>query len=172
MSTKKSLNLEMEGKPMKNIIKHLAKLLLLAPFVLAPVTTRAQGAPFCSDTVGSSLSVPAPSPAVGYVIFPNACMYDGDDRTDFVFQPDGNLVVYDFGSGRALWSSRTNGKGGTTLEFQNDGNLVIYHYPTPIWSTQTWGHPFSTLVVQYDGNVVMYDDSSGKPLWATMTNRF
>ena len=85
------------------------------------------------------------------------------------FQEDGNLVVYN-GSGKAVWASNTEGKGGRILAMQSDGNLVIYTASyKPVWSSKTHGNYGSVLVVQDDGNVVIYD-ASDKPIWNTKTN--
>lgn len=59
-----------------------------------------------------------------------------------VFQPDGNLVMYNKSTGAPLWSSRTFadcGKSECVAKFQNDGNFVIYRFGVPIWSTGTKG---------------------------------
>jgi hypothetical protein len=39
-------------------------------------------------------------------------------------QSDGNAVVY--GSGRALWFTRSSGNPGARMVMQGDGNLVVY----------------------------------------------
>ncbi|MEV6596068.1 hypothetical protein AB0M36_04290 [Actinoplanes sp. NPDC051346] len=55
-------------------------------------------------------------------------------------QHDGNLVLYDQAD-NVLWSSRTKGKGDSTLWMQEDGNLVLYaHQPLPVkptWASNT-----------------------------------
>jgi surface antigen len=54
-----------------------------------------------------------------------------------VLQTDGNLVVYS-ATGRALWSSRSAGTGGSRLTMQTDGNLVVYRAAYPAtWSWRT-----------------------------------
>ncbi len=50
---------------------------------------------------------------------------DNVNAERFIFQGDGNIVVYDKAS-KAVWSPNVNGKGGHRLILQNDGNLVIY----------------------------------------------
>ena len=47
------------------------------------------------------------------------------DESQFVFQSDGNLVLYTE-SGRAVWQSRTYGRGAAKLALQSDGNIVVY----------------------------------------------
>lgn len=89
----------------------------------------------------------------------------------FVMQSDCNLVLYQ--GNKALWSSKTNGKGaGCELIMQPDGNLVIYKnhngiVANAVWNTHTNGKPGAHLVVQNDGNVVLYQGT--KALWATNT---
>jgi hypothetical protein len=50
-------------------------------------------------------------------------------------QDDGNFVVYR-GDGRAIWSTRTDGRRGAHLAVQDDGNLVVYA-PHAVWSSHT-----------------------------------
>ncbi|GEM_PF-593588 len=84
----------------------------------------------------------------------------------FVFQTDGNLVLYNQG-GRAIWDSRTNGRGHR-FAVQSDGNLVVYaSNGKASWSSKTHGKRDTSLRVQNDGNVVLY--SNGKPVWRTGT---
>nr|XP_010935559.2 mannose-specific lectin-like [Elaeis guineensis] len=84
----------------------------------------------------------------------------------FIMQGDCNLVLYVNGN-RALWSSRTNGKGSSCrATLQDNGNLVIFSGSDVVWtSDSTLGPNTYRLVVQGDGNVVIY----GAPLWATNT---
>jgi hypothetical protein len=91
-------------------------------------------------------------------------------RYTFVYQGDGNLVLYD--NGIALWASNTAGQPVGVCIMQGDGNLVIYA-PTgaqPIWDSGTWQHPGGSLVMQDDGNVVIYRPD-GTAVWATNTWR-
>lgn len=88
----------------------------------------------------------------------------------FVLRGDGNLVLY---SGKkAIWSSKTGGKGKYPfkLKMQRDGNLVVYGMGKAIWSSKTnkKGRGPYRLVMQSDRNVVLYD-SLGKALWSTST---
>ncbi|MCO5984887.1 hypothetical protein NE235_02060 [Actinoallomurus spadix] len=54
-----------------------------------------------------------------------------------VFQPDGNLVVYDR-DGNPVWASGTDGNPGARLVLQADKNLVIYAADGgPLWATGT-----------------------------------
>ena len=103
----------------------------------------------------------------GEVLNPNQSITSTNGRYKFIYQSDGNLVLYD--GGTPLWASATVGPVGLCI-MQDDGNLVIYGRDNePIWSSDTWYYPGSRLVVQDDGNVVIYrpDDT---PVWATHTS--
>ena len=105
-------------------------------------------------------------------------------RFQFIFQLDGNVVLYDlWDRHRALWASNTVNRRGfvdthaDNLVMQGDGNLVLYgHYIYPasdIWAnpryrnrqfafwasgSSSYGQPHAdpSLLVQDDGNVVIY----------------
>ena len=90
-------------------------------------------------------------------------------------QTDGNLVIYKHPEGKAVWSSKTYGKGAApyNLSMQNDGNLVLYDGRRfVIWASNTMGKgemPYR-LIMQDNGNLVMKD---GKNLmfWASSTRQ-
>lgn len=88
-----------------------------------------------------------------------------DGRSTFVMQTDGNAVVYDY-TGRATWSSRTQGVGDR-LDMQTDGNVVVSAADgRPVWATGTDGEPGADLEMQDDGNLVVYR-ADGSPAWAS-----
>jgi hypothetical protein len=107
----------------------------------------------------------------GDVLFPNDRVDSVDARYHFVYQGDGNLVLYDE-TWQPLWASHTENSVPGALVMQGDGNLVIYDgNGVAIWASRTsFRHPGAFLVVQTDGNVVIYD-VDGTPLWATDTWR-
>ncbi len=85
----------------------------------------------------------------------------------FIFQPDGNLVLYN-SSLKAVWASNTNNKNSRIFSVQKDGNVCIYDdNGTCIWHTNT-ANEGRFLSIQTDGNVVVYT-KEGKPIWATNT---
>jgi hypothetical protein len=97
----------------------------------------------------------------------------GDSRTSengrytFIFQDDGNLVLYS--RNRPLWASNTDGQPAAICTMQYDGNLVIYDRDNhSLWHSGTWGNDGSRLIVQDDGNVVIYRPD-GAAIWATNT---
>jgi outer membrane lipoprotein-sorting protein len=103
----------------------------------------------------------------GEVLNPGQSIKSASGRYTFVYQTDGNLVLYD--DGTPLWASATDGRPVGRCIMQSDGNLVIYGPGgQPFWSSNTWQHPGSRLVVQDDGNVVIYRPD-GTPVWATNT---
>jgi hypothetical protein len=95
----------------------------------------------------------------------------GDGRFHFIYQDDGNLVLYDEGWS-PIWASHTEGSAPGSVVMQYDGNFVMYDaYGVPVWaSDRSFNHPGAYLIVQSDGNVVIYD-VDGTPLWATDTWR-
>lgn len=104
------------------------------------------------------------------VLGPNQSITSLNGRYFFVYQTDGNLVLYKRypnGSQKALWASGTNGKGGNRCIMQADGNLVIYNPANkPLWSSNTFHDAGSSLVMQDDGNAVIYNPAH-KAIWAS-----
>jgi len=87
----------------------------------------------------------------------------------FIFQKDGNLVVYN-PKDKAVWSSNTHKNGAEFLAMQSDGNLVIYNkHSQPIWASNTHGNRGAVLAIQDDGNVVIYN-ANEKAIWSTGTH--
>src|SRR5260370_558806 len=101
-------------------------------------------------TVGRAAKADQMQP--GQVLNPGQGITSADGRFNFVYQNDGNLVLYR--SGAPLWASSTNGRGVGVCIMQTDGNLVLY---TPgghaLWASGTSGSPGSHLIAQNDGNV-------------------
>jgi hypothetical protein len=88
-------------------------------------------------------------------------------------QGDGNLVLYDLGTGAPIWASGTNGKGGVRADMQPDGNFVVYNAQhQPLWASGTDRHPGAFLAMQDDGNAVVYPSLGLQSLWASGTNGF
>jgi len=103
----------------------------------------------------------------GEVLNPSQAITSASGRYRFVYQNDGNLVLYD--GNTPLWASGTDGRPVGVCSMQSDGNLVIYgRGGQPIWSSDTWQHPGSRLLAQDDGNVVIYRPDS-TPVWASNT---
>lgn len=87
-------------------------------------------------------------------------------RLDFMYQHDGNLVLYR-SDGVPVWASHTAGTSPGQTVMQGDGNLVIYDGSSrPIWHSGTHGQNGASLRVQDDGKVVIYG-VGGAPLWSS-----
>jgi hypothetical protein len=105
----------------------------------------------------------------GEVLNPEQSISSANGRYTFVYQGDGNLVLYRIRDWMPLWASNTAGSLPRVCIMQTDGNLVIYESNAyPIWDSGTWQYPSSRLIVQDDGNVVIYNPSN-QPVWATNT---
>lgn len=105
----------------------------------------------------------------GEVLNPNQSISSANGQYTFVYQGDGNLVLYRNRDNQPLWNSNTWGRTDGVCIMQGDGNFVIYDRDVnPIWSSDTWQHPGSRLVVQNDGNVVIYRPD-GTAAWTTNT---
>lgn len=142
----------------------------LAMAVLSSVAVGANAAP--ADVVTTSTSEATVVAMTDYCYYADGQSFNvtsPDGRTRFVFQSDGNLVVYVDGAWK--WASWTQGRGAWFC-IQGDGNLVVYSASwEPLWNSGTNGHPGSWLVIQNDGNVVLYKDASFTGYWWT-TNTY
>jgi hypothetical protein len=67
---------------------------------------------------------------------------DGSNARSWIFQDDGNLVVYadENAQGEPVWASGSQNRGGVSLVCQDDGNLVIYSSDpgVAVWSSNTY----------------------------------
>jgi len=79
-------------------------------------------------------------------------------------QTDGNLVEY--GGGRPIWSTDTQGNSGDRAVMQDDGNLVVYSSSgAALWSSGTGGHSGTFTLVLEDTAGLVIDGPSGT-LWS------
>lgn len=85
----------------------------------------------------------------------------------FVFQEDGNLVLYS-PSNLALWATGTYNTTANILAIQKDGNVVLYDGKKPVWASDTCCRSGAFLAIQEDGNIVVYENN-GNPIFATNT---
>jgi hypothetical protein len=98
----------------------------------------------CLDTLSSNK----------YLVSP-----DGQNR--LYMQGDGNLVLRNVSTQKALWASGTDGKGAVKLVLQTDGNLVLYTSSgQPVWATNTVGKGSNALRVNDNGSLVLYAGST------------
>jgi hypothetical protein len=60
----------------------------------------------------------------------NQSIRSGNNAYYAIMQNDGNFVVYkNDGSGKAIWSTGTNGSAAVKAIMQNDGNFVLLTCP-------------------------------------------
>lgn len=95
-------------------------------------------------------------------------LYSSSGKYKLGQQSDGNLVLYNRSTGKAIWATNKMTAGSWT-QMQSDGNFVQYRPgPVAVWASNTVGKGGNRVVVQNDGNVVMYT-SAGTAVWATNT---
>lgn len=101
---------------------------------------------------------------------PGQELLSNNGLSKFVFQGDGNLVLYVQRGGDwiAHWASNTDGQTADRLIMQGDGNLVIYNANTPVWASDTPINQAASLTIQDDENVVIYTQE-GRAIWSTDT---
>ena len=87
------------------------------------------------------------------------------------FQNDGNLVLTNLVSGRAVWASGTVNARPGQLVMQSDGNLVITNDGIALWSSRSAGNSGAFVALQGDGNVVIYNTRGSSP-WSSGTVGF
>lgn len=105
----------------------------------------------------------------GEVLVPEGSITSPNGEYRFVYQADGNLVLYRVSDGKPLWASDTVGALMGVCIMQDDGNLVIYGPgPRAVWDTGSSSNEGSSLYVQNDGNVVIYRPDETL-VWATNT---
>jgi hypothetical protein len=84
-------------------------------------------------------------------------------------QGDGNLVIYNKGTGASIWASNTATPNPGKCVIQGDGNLVLYTAAgAAYWASNSDGKgaaPFK-LVLQ-DSGVANIVDGTGANIWAS-----
>lgn len=101
----------------------------------------------------------------GEVLRPGGALWSANGRYTFVYQHDGNVVLY--GPPGALWDSATAGSAPGVLIMQTDGDLVLYNRDGHPFDTGTWGHPGASLQLRDDARVVLVVD--GTEIFSTPT---
>lgn len=83
---------------------------------------------------------------------------------------DGNFVLYQYSTRKALWSTATNNQCVEKICMRWDGNLIVINCDRDvIWRSRTYGNAGAYLKAQNDGNLVIYS-KSGVALWSSQTN--
>lgn len=105
-------------------------------------------------------------------LFKNQYVDSCSGSARLIFQSDGNLVLYNRNTGRALWHTRTGGRPEAhVVQMQGDGNFVLYdNRYRPMWNSSTARRPGAFLRVQDDNNMVIYNDVGETALWQTRTS--
>lgn len=109
----------------------------------------------------------------GQCLKPNESISSPDRCYDFVYQEDGNAVIYkrDKPKGeKAIWSSNTHQKPAWRTYMQDDGNFVVYaEEGKPVWASNVYGEgeKFAdcSLVMQDDGRLVVYNRNN-EVIWS------
>lgn len=116
---------------------------------LAGMMAFALGALF-SDTTWSRVLEPGQSIAV------NEPLLSEDNRYYGTLQPDGNFVVYqNYGTRRAVWSTRTVGKGAVRAMLQADGVFALLNAGNvPVWRTDSRG-PYRKFAITEHGQAMV-----------------
>ncbi|KAG5667392.1 hypothetical protein PVAND_015373 [Polypedilum vanderplanki] len=91
----------------------------------------------------------------------------------FIFQTDGNAVVYSITSATSkvpIWATGTHSKNPNAdrICLQSNGDLVAYSGTKAYFASNTAGTSGRNVVMQDDGNLVMYGENN-KVIWATNT---
>jgi hypothetical protein len=95
-------------------------------------------------------------------------LFSADGRFRLDMQTDGNLVIYNVGTGNHVWGTKTSGSGANKAVMQRDGQFRLYNQAGEIkWSSYT-GDSGSYVKMQNDGNLVIYSPK-GYPVWAAAT---
>lgn len=128
-----------------------------------------------SDRLGVAILYATPATGddmrPGEMLAPGQGIMSSNGMYWFVYQPDGNLVLYRLSDGAPLWNSGTWGTAASTCLMQTDGNLVVYRQDgVAVWNSGTGSQPGNALVVQNNGNVVIFN-TNGVPVWTTNTSQ-
>jgi hypothetical protein len=105
-------------------------------------------------------------PTTGNIEFRRGQEWNTCSNYKFIFQNDGNLVLYN-PTGSPIFATGTNNRADL-LAVQADGNIVLYGSSGVVWSTGTGGVPGAFLSIQWDGNIVVYGRNDS-PLWSSNT---
>ena len=94
--------------------------------------------------------------------------YSNNKQYYFVFQHDGNLVLYhrENGGGAAKWSSKTANRGSYCV-MQEDGNLVVYDAKKQaLWRSGSCGKKHPRLFISDQGKVYMKSVDTKTETWS------
>lgn len=122
--------------------------------------------PTNSQPVGPSAPRGPETLNAGQTLSAGQSLTSANGRYSATLQGDGNFVVYDGTS--PTWSTRTDGRAGTTATMQNDGNFVLYQNGTVVlFATGTNGRAGAALTLQNDGALQVV--FQGSVAWSSST---
>jgi hypothetical protein len=122
--------------------------------------TASFGTSVCGAVRGTTLTS-------GSEMKPGTSLQSPNGEFELAYQTDGNLVVYEVPSRRALWSSKTNGVAAFKLVMETDGTVVARKPDSSAaWSTNTRGNDGAVLSLQDDGNLVVYRKNGCRAVWS------
>lgn len=110
----------------------------------------------------------------GQFLQPNESISSPNKDYDFVYQEDGNAVVYKRdrpADQTAIWSTDTHRQAAWRTYMQEDGNFVVYKQEgVPAWASGVHGndpkYEGCSLVLQDDGRLVIYNKDNVE-IWAS-----
>ncbi|BAQ61112.1 high-affnity carbon uptake protein Hat/HatR [Geminocystis sp. NIES-3708] len=88
----------------------------------------------------------------------NEFLISANGNYSLVLQADGNLVLYNCRSSKAIWASGTNGRKPISAVMQEDGNFVIYFDGFNPWASNTANRLISHLKLEDNGTVILYNN--------------
>jgi len=96
---------------------------------------------------------------------PAVSLRSRNGQCSFVYQSDGNLVIYD-SQGNAV---RAYGYGSQYFQLQNDGNWVVFNANGTInFAIETATNGPTYFIMQNDGNLVLYRMFDDLPIWSAL----
>lgn len=97
----------------------------------------------------------------GETLKPGEFLVSSQGRYMLLYQPDGNLVLYQGAMEHPVWDSDTRGESPGRTEMQDDGNLVVYNVDNQaVWSSDTF-RDSSVLILQDDGHLLINSPDTG-----------
>ena len=101
----------------------------------------------------------------GQELLPNDCLTAVNGLFTLIYQPDGNLVMYDW-MGASYWATNTAGHSAGRVAYQTDGNFCVYDASgTYVWGTMVYNYGAGILNLQNNGNLVVYKSPSNDVAW-------
>ncbi|WP_373478455.1 protein kinase [Geminocystis sp.] len=97
---------------------------------------------------------------LGEFLSVNEFLISAEGNYSLVLQPDGNLVLYNCQSSKAMWGSGTNGRKPISAVMQEDGNFVIYFDGFNPWASNTANRSISHVKLENNGTLILYNNNN------------